>query len=137
MTCLGNIYIEKKDYHEAEKYLTHSLKLEKRNIATNAALADTYFALGKMDEAIQKYTTAIKLGGYLPEIYLNLGHCYYIKDKFDQSINNYISALKLVKNTRHDYYYYLGNALVAGKRYKDAIKAYQAAVKLKNTKLFR
>ena len=135
LTCLGNIYIEKKDYHEAEKYLTHSLKLEKRNIATNAALADTYFALGKLDEAIQKYTTAIKLGGYLPEIYLNLGHCYYIKDKFDQSINNYISALKLVKNTRHDYYYYLGNALVAGKRYKDAIKAYQAAVKLKNTKL--
>ena len=135
LTCLGNIYIEKKDYHEAEKYLTQSLKLEKRNIATNAALADTYFALGKMDEAIQKYTTAIKLGGYLPEIYLNLGHCYYIKDKFDQSINNYISALKLVKNTRHDYYYYLGNALVAGKRYKDAIKAYQAAVKLKNTKL--
>ena len=135
LTCLGNIYIEKKNYHEAEKYLTASLKLEKKNIATNAALADTYFALGKLDDAIHKYNTAIKLGGYLPEIYLNLGHCYYIKDKFEQSINNYISALKLVKNTRHDYYYYLGNALVAGKRYKDAIKAYQAAVKLKNTKL--
>ena len=29
----------------------------------------------------------------------------------------------------------MGNALVAGKRYKDAIKAYQAAVKLNNTKL--
>ena len=135
LTCLGNIYIEKKDYHEAEKYLTASLKLERRNVATNAALADTYFALGKLDEAIQKYNAAIKLGGILPELYLNLGHCYYIRDKYDQSINNYISALKLVKNTRHDYYYYLGNALVAGKRYKDAIKSYQAAVKLKNTKL--
>ncbi len=135
LTCLGNIYIEKKDYHEAEKYLTASLKLDKKSIATNAALADTYFALEKFDEAIHKYTAAIKLGGHLPEIYLNLGHCYYIKDKYDQSINNYISALKIVKNTRHDYYYYLGNALVARKRYKDAIKAYQAAVKLKNTKL--
>ena len=135
LTCLGNIYIEKKDYQEAEKYLTASLKLEKKNIATNAALADTYFALGKLDEAIQKYNTAIKLGGHLPEIYLNLGHCYYIKDKYEQSINNYISALKLVKNTKHDYYYYLGNALVAGKRYKDAIKAYQAAIKLKKNKL--
>ena len=88
-----------------------------------------------MDEAIHKYTTAIKLGGNLPEIYLNLAHCYYIKEKYDQSINNYISALKLVKNTRHDYYYYLGNALVGGKRYKDAIKAYQAAVKLNKNRL--
>ena len=135
LTCLGNIYIEKRNYHEAEKYLTASLKLDKKNISTNAALADTYFALGKLDDAIQKYVTAIRLGGNLPEIYLNLGHCYYIKDKYDQSINNYISALKLVKNTRHDYYYYLGNALVAGKRYKDAIKAYQAAIKLKKNKL--
>ena len=29
----------------------------------------------------------------------------------------------------------MGNALVAGKRYKDGIKAYQAAVKLKSNKL--
>ena len=135
LTCLGNIYIEKKEYHDAEKYLTASLKIDRKNIATNAALADTYFSLGKMEEAMQKYMAAIKLGGNLPELYLNLGHCYYIKDKYEQSINNYIAALKLVKNTRHDYYYYLGNALAAGKRYKDAIKAYQAAVKLKNTRL--
>ena len=135
LTCLGNIYMEKKEYEKAEEFLIKSIKLDKKNIATNSALADIYFAREKYDEAIQKYLMAIKLGGKLPEIYLNLGHCYYIKDKYEPSINNYISALKLVKNTRHDYYYYLGNALVAGKRYKDAIKAYQAAIKLKNNKL--
>ena len=135
LTCLGNIYMEKKQYEKAEEYLIKSIKLDKKNIATNSALADVYFAREKYDEAIQKYLIAIKLGGKLPEIYLNLGHCYYIKDKYEPSINNYISALKLVKNTRHDYYYYLGNALVAGKRYKDAIKAYQAAIKLRNNKL--
>lgn len=135
LTCIGNIYIEKKQYHEAQRFLSDSLKLDKKNIATNAALADTYYALGKMDEAIHKYTAAIKLGGNLPEIYLNLGHCYYIKEKYEQSINNYISALKIVKNTRHDYYYYLGNALVGGKRYKNAIKAYQASVKLNKNRL--
>ena len=135
LTCLGNIYIEKKEYEKAEEYLLKSIKLDKKNIATNSALGDVYFAKEKYDDAIQKYLSAIKLGGKLPEIYLNLGHCYYIKDKYELSINNYISALKLVKNTRHDYYYYLGNALVAGKRYKDAIKAYQAAIKLKNNKL--
>ena len=135
LTCLGNIYIEKKQYEKAEEYLLKSLKIDKKNIATNSALADVYFAREKYDDAIQKYLIAIKLGGKLPEIYLNLAHCYYIKDKYELSINNYISALKLVKNTRHDYYYYLGNALVAGKRYKDAIKSYQAAIKLKNNKL--
>ena len=135
LTCLGNIYIEKKEYEKAKEYLLESLKLEKKNIATNAALADTFFALGKYDEAINKYNIALKLGGKLPEIYLNLGHCYYIKDKYESSINNYISALKLVKNTKHEYYYYLGNALIAGKRYKDAIKAYQAAIKIKNNRL--
>ena len=135
LTCLGNIFMEKKEYEKAEEFLIKSIKLDKKSIATNSALADVYFAREKYDEAIQKYLIAIKLGGKLPEIYLNLGHCYYIKDKYEQSINNYISALKLVKNTRHDYYYYLGNALVAGKRYKDAIKAYQAAIKLRNNKL--
>ena len=135
LTCLGNIYMEKKEYEKAEEYLIKSIKLDKKNIATNSALADVYFAREKYDEAIQKYLITIKLGGKLPEIYLNLGHCYYIKDKYENSINNYISALRLVKNTRHDYYYYLGNALVAGKRFKDAIKAYQAAIKLRNNKL--
>ena len=135
LTCLGNIYMEKKQFEKAEEYLIKSIKLDKKNIATNSALADVYYAREKYEEAIQKYLITIKLGGKLPQIYLNLGHCYYIKDKYEQSINNYISALKLVKNTRHDYYYYLGNALVAGKRFKDAIKAYQAAIKLKNNKL--
>ena len=135
LTCIGNIYMEKKDYEKAEEYLLKSIKLDKKNIATNSALADVYFAREKYDEAIQKYLVAIKLGGKLPQIYLNLGHCYYIKDKYELSINNYIAALKIVKNTRHDYYYYLGNALVAGKRFKDAIKSYQAAIKLKNNKL--
>ena len=135
LTCLGNIYIEKKEFEKAEEYLLKSIKLDKNNIATNSALADVYFAKEKYEDAIQKYLNAIKLGGKLPEIYLNLAHCYYIKDKYELSINNYINALKIVKNTRHDYYYYLGNALVAGKRYKDAIKAYQAAIKLKNNKL--
>ena len=135
LTCLGNIYMEKKEFEKAEEFLLKSFKLDKKNIATNSALADVYFAREKYDDAIQKYLFAIKLGGKLPEIYLNLGHCYYIKDKYELSINNYMSALKLVKNTRHEYYYYLGNALVAGKRYKDAIKAYQAAIKLKNNKL--
>ena len=135
LTCLGNIYIERKDYEEAEKYLLAAIKVDKKNIMAHTALGDTSYAQSKFDDAIQRYLYAIKLGVSIPEIFLHLAHCYYIKEKFDLAINNYIEALKLVKNSRDDYYYYLGNALVAGGRLKDGIKAYQAAVKIKPNKL--
>ena len=37
LTCLGNIYMEKKQYEKAEEYLIKSIKLDKKNIATNSA----------------------------------------------------------------------------------------------------
>ena len=98
-------------------------------------MGDVLFSLGRINDAIVKYEYVNKTNDSIPEIYLQLGHCYFMREKFDLSINNYIEALKIVKNTRHDYYYYLGNALVAAGRVKDGIIAYQAAIKLKNDKL--
>ena len=55
-------------------------------------------------------------------------------EQFDYAISNYVSALKSVKNTRHDYYFYLACALIAAGRTKDALKCYKAAIKLKKNK---
>jgi tetratricopeptide (TPR) repeat protein len=75
------------------------------------------------------------MNDHIPEVHLNLGHCYFYTENFSLAVENYIKAIKLVKNTRHDYYYFLGNALVANMRIKDGIIAYQAAIKLKWNKL--
>ena len=135
LVALGNVYLEMSNYEEAEKTLDIALKLDKKNISANTAMRDVLFSLGKIPEAIQKYTYINTLNDRIPEVHLNLGHCYFMTEKFDASINQYLQAIRLVKNTRHDYFYFLGNALIASMRIKDGIIAYQAAIKLKKNKL--
>ena len=135
LVALGNVYLEMKKYVEAENYLEEALQLDKKNVAANAALGDVYFGMNEINEAIQKYLYVNKLNDNIPEIHLNLAHCFFINEKFESAISHYLKAIKLVKNTRHDYYYFLGNALMANYRSKDGIMAYQAAIKLKPTKL--
>ena len=135
LVALGNVYLEMSKYEEAEKNLNLAIKLDKKNVAAYVALGDVYFSEGKFYEAIQKYTFVNKMNEHIPEVHLNLGHCHFINENYDLAIESYLKALKLVKNTKHDYYYFLGNALVASNRVKDGIIAYQAAIKLKWNKL--
>jgi tetratricopeptide (TPR) repeat protein len=127
------VYQELKDYDKAEEILTEAYKLDRNNLGVISSLGDILFILGKFESAVLKYEKANKLGE-IPEVHLHLGHCYYILEQFEYAVSNYISALKLVKNTRHDYYYYCANALVAATRIKDGVKCYKAAIKIKKTK---
>ena len=111
------------------------MDIDKKNVAANAALGDVLFGLDDINGAIQKYIFVNRLNDNIPQVHLNLGHCYFYNERFDTAITHYLKAIKLVKNTRHDYYYFLGNALIANFRIKDGIMAYQAAIKLKPTKL--
>ena len=135
LVALGNVHLETKNYFEAQKYLESALDIDKKNVAANAALGDVLFGLDDINGAIQKYIFVNRLNDNIPQVHLNLGHCYFYNERFDTAITHYLKAIKLVKNTRHDYYYFLGNALIANFRIKDGIMAYQAAIKLKPTKL--
>ena len=133
LNAIGNVYQELKDYNKAEEILTEAYKMDRNNLGVISSLGDILFTIGKYESAVLKYEKANKLGE-IPEVHLHLGHCYYILEQFEYAVSNYISALKLVKNTRHDYYYYCANALVAAARIKDGIKCYKAAIKIKKTK---
>ena len=135
LISLGNVYLEINNYLEAKKYLESALNLDPKNVSANAALGDVYFAMNEISEAIQKYLYTNRLNDNIPEAHLNLAHCFFINERLEPAITHYIKAIKLVKNTRHDYYYFLGNALMANCRFKDGIIAYQAAIKLKPNKL--
>ena len=135
LTALGNVYLELKDYSKAKEYLESALNLDKKNVEANAALGDVLFCMDEINEAMQKYIFVNKFNDNIPQVHLNLAHCFFIKEKYESAINHYITAIRLVKNTRHDYYYFLGNALVACFRFKDGIVAYQAAIKLKPNQL--
>ena len=133
LNAIGNVYQELKDYNKAEEILTEAYKMDRNNLGVISSLGDILFTIGKYESAVLKYEKANKLGE-IPEVHLHLGHCYYILEQFEYAVSNYISALKLVKNTRHDYYYYCANALVAATRIKDGVKCYKAAIKIKKTK---
>ena len=135
LVALGNVYLEKSHYEEAEENLEAAIKIDKKNIAANTALGDVLFTQGKITDAIEKYSLVNSINDHIPEVNLNLGHCYFITEQFELAVEHYIQAIKIVKNTRHDYYYFLGNAFVANMQIKDGIIAYQAAIKLRKNKL--
>ena len=135
LVALGNVYLEKCQYEEAEENLDAALRIDKKNIAANTALGDVLFSQGKITDAIEKYSLVNSINDHIPEVNLNLGHCYFITEQFELAVEHYIQAIKIVKNTRHDYYYFLGNAFVANMQIKDGIIAYQAAIKLRKNKL--
>ena len=130
LVSLGNVYLENKNYVEAINNLELVLKIDKKNVAANAALGDVFFSMGNINQAIESYIYVNSLNEKIPEVHLNLGHCFFMYESFDSAIIEYVKAIRLVKNTRHDYYYFLGNALVASYKIKDGIVAYQAAIKL-------
>ena len=129
LVALGNVYQEIKDFDKAETYLKNALQIDHNDVNALSSYGDVLFSTKKYDEAIKKYEKALKFSE-IAEVHFNLGHCYYLIEQFDYAVSHYINALKIKKNTRHDYYYYLGCALLANGRLRDAVKCFKGAIKL-------
>ena len=129
LVALGNVFQELKEFDKAETYLQNALQIDSNDVNALSSYGDVLFSMKKYDEAIKKYEKALKFSE-IAEVHFNLGHCYYLNEQFDYAVSHYINALKIKKNTRHDYYYYLGCALLANGRLRDAVKCFKGAIKL-------
>ncbi len=67
----------------------------KSEVNTDFNAANTLYADGKYEEAIQKYEAILASNNFSADIYYNLGNAYYKLDNIPEAILNYERALKL------------------------------------------
>lgn len=103
-------------------------------------LGFVYYNLGRIDEAIREYRTAIKLRfKYKTALHVdsnnaithhNLGNAYYRKGQKIEALQEYITAIKL-KPDYSDPHYSLGSVYFDLGMLTDAIQEYSIAIELK------
>lgn len=93
-------------------------------------LGIAYTEMGRFDEAIQQYLTALVLQPEYANAHNNLGLAYHKKGLFDKAMQAYQLSLGLAPNDP-DTHYNLGIIYVDQGRFNEAIMHFRAAIELK------
>src|SRR5690606_22604270 len=130
---LGSLFIKRKQYNYAEKYLLQAIKIHPNNNFANGNLARLYSKTGKLDKAM-KYIEML----FKPQVdeevgrknignkFTTRGFIHYKKYKLDEALNDLNRAIKL-NSLDFDAYMYRGLVFLKMKLYKKACKDFQKA----------
>lgn len=87
-------------------------------------------ALGRYQDALNDYNSALRIEAELPQAYVGKGNLYYLAERFDEAIDSYNRALELNLQERHVAYYNLGltydklgDAAAAERNWRSALEA--------------
>jgi tetratricopeptide (TPR) repeat protein len=135
---LGGLYDFGRDYVAALKYLQTALDLAEQ-VGDSAlqswvlnGLGNVYRDLGRHDEAIATYRTALEIGKLSDggaKIYSGLGNVYHDLGRYDEAVAAFQRAIEL-DPTYASPHNGLGNVYRDLGRHDEAIAAYQKAVEL-------
>lgn len=94
-TGLGEIYLKKDNFDEAQKYFTKSLEISPEDEAAAYNVGQVFFFHQKIDEAIKYYELAIQIKKDWAKPYLRLGYAYLNKGDFAKSIEHFNKFVEL------------------------------------------
>lgn len=83
------------DYSGAEKMLKRIISDDAENKTAHQLLGDVYKRTGRLDEAIDEYNTALRIGGPNTELYKSLGTVHKWKGDSATAASYYKKALKI------------------------------------------
>jgi len=131
LNALGVIHLQKlENYPKAIEYFKAALKVDKSFSEAANNLGNAYAKMGKYDDAITTYKSALENPLYKNAslALYNLGMVYYRVAQYDKAINSFKDALKRFSNFSLPYY---GLALCynAQGQYGDAASAIAHAIK--------
>ncbi|MBN2402085.1 MAG: tetratricopeptide repeat protein [Spirochaetes bacterium] len=86
---LGALYIERKDYESAEKYLKIAGSLNSRDPVVKYNLGIAYLKMKQVEKAVAEFEQAGELGKNDENLLLNLGETYFTLNDYDKSIEVY------------------------------------------------
>ena len=100
---LGYINYENENYYAAIEYAEKAVKLNKSYVFNYdnhleyylTVIGESYFKLGKYDEAIDVFKEIIKLPLHDESDFMYLGLSYFAKKEYDKAIENYEKVLEI------------------------------------------
>ena len=92
---LGRFYQGQNRFAQAADAYRKALEFHKDDIETRNALATTYSAQGKLNEAIAEFEAILKVKPQLAHLHNNLGYTYYLQNNFGKAIAAFETAIAL------------------------------------------
>ncbi len=132
----SQIYVEKAiqsyefgDASEALEYLNIALTLNTKNHEAYYRRGICYYMLGKYSQALESFNTAFSLTLPKEKWLLQRAMCYYKIGNLESALQDLQQAIQ-VEQGFHPAHYLRGKILEQQKDYQQAIKSYEAAVRL-------
>jgi superkiller protein 3 len=94
---LGALYIERKDFESAEKYLKIAESINSEDPVVKFNLGVVYLKMKQLEKAVAEFEKAGELGKNDEAILLSLGETYYTLNAYDKSIGIYSRLLSTNK----------------------------------------
>lgn len=129
LRLLGVIYAQRKQYSEALKYITDSLKAFPKNALALSNLGNIFLQIKEFDKALEAYDKSIKIDPKYEEAWSNKGNALYQLKRYDEASSNYDKAISLSPNYA-EAWSNKGNVLHQLKRYDEAIAHHNKAISL-------
>jgi len=107
----------------------HTLAVTKNNSIINNNYGCYLFDSGRLDEAVDKFETALQINPNYLMARANIGNTFLKQGKYNEAIANFKQAL-LLKEDLPNVYSNLGRAYAGLERYELAIQNYDKAIKL-------
>ncbi len=122
------VYHKLRKYEQALACYEKAIKLDPKYAYVYYNKGITLAAMGKLDDAIKQYDKTIKLDPKYSLAYINKGEKLNSLGKYEEAAKTFKLAARYDRHERA--YFGLGKALLALRRQKDALKAYQKGLKI-------
>ncbi len=135
---LGQMYANRNKYEDAVREFKAATELKPDSFRSHLDLGIAYQHLSKDDEALKAYRRAAEIKPDYPAAWINMGVHQQSMGDFNGAIESEKKALslKLTPQETHAANYNLGNIYADANQPDEAIKAYQAALKVQPAHLF-
>lgn len=129
LNILGALFVQKKDFNKAIKYIEKTINLKKDYSTGYNNLGLIYHSLNKDEIALSYFEKAIFYKNDYKEAYNNMGITYQSLKKIEEAIKSLENAISIDKHYFQPYYN-LGNIKADKKQFNDAINLYKNCLEL-------
>ena len=92
---LGNAYYYKGDLERSEKYYLEALEIKPEFLNALQGLAQTYIAMGRIPEAVEKLEKAVRKAPDSPALHFQLAKAYQLALEFKKAYHSYRKVVEL------------------------------------------
>jgi tetratricopeptide (TPR) repeat protein len=96
---LGNAYYYKGDLDRSEKYYLQALSIKPDFVSALQGLSETYIAMGRVPEAVEKLEKAVRLLPESPPLHFQLARAYRLALEFQKANRSYLKVIELAPET--------------------------------------